>query len=50
MRWDVEVANQDGEIVAAYDLLTMNATAQSAAVPSPNGSTEASSAAQAVAR
>jgi oxepin-CoA hydrolase / 3-oxo-5,6-dehydrosuberyl-CoA semialdehyde dehydrogenase len=28
VRWDVEVTNQDGDIVAAYDLLTMNATAE----------------------
>lgn len=48
VRWDVEVTNQDDEIVATYDLLTMNATAQSA-VPSSNGSTEASTAAQALA-
>jgi oxepin-CoA hydrolase/3-oxo-5,6-dehydrosuberyl-CoA semialdehyde dehydrogenase len=27
VRWDVEITNQDDEIVAAYDLLTMNATA-----------------------
>ena len=27
VRWDVEVTNQDGDIVAAYDLLTMNQTA-----------------------
>ncbi len=25
VRWDVEVTNQDGDVVAAYDLLTMNA-------------------------
>lgn len=25
VRWDVELSNQDGETVAAYDLLTMNA-------------------------
>jgi oxepin-CoA hydrolase/3-oxo-5,6-dehydrosuberyl-CoA semialdehyde dehydrogenase len=25
VRWDVEVANQNGETVARYDLLTMNA-------------------------
>jgi oxepin-CoA hydrolase/3-oxo-5,6-dehydrosuberyl-CoA semialdehyde dehydrogenase len=25
VRWDVVVTNRDGEIVAAYDLLTMNA-------------------------
>ncbi len=26
VRWDVEITNQNGETVAAYDLLTMNAT------------------------
>jgi len=31
VRWDVEIVNQHGEIVAAYELLTMNATAQEAA-------------------
>jgi len=31
VRWDVEVTNQDGEVVAAYELLTMNATAAYAA-------------------
>ena len=25
VRWDVEVTNQLGEVVATYDLLTMNA-------------------------
>ena len=25
VRWDVLVTNQDGEAVASYDLLTMNA-------------------------
>jgi len=30
VRWDVEVTSADGEIVAAYDLLTLNATAQGA--------------------
>jgi len=28
VRWDTEVTNQDGEIVAAYDVLTMVATAE----------------------
>ncbi len=31
VRWDVEVSNQRDEIVAAYELLTLNATAQGAA-------------------
>jgi oxepin-CoA hydrolase / 3-oxo-5,6-dehydrosuberyl-CoA semialdehyde dehydrogenase len=31
VRWDVEVTNQDGEIVATYDLLTMNARPVAAA-------------------
>lgn len=26
VRWDTEVTNQDGELVAAYDVLTMVAT------------------------
>ena len=26
VRWDTEVTNQDGDIVAAYDVLTMVAT------------------------
>ncbi len=30
VRWDVEVTNQHGEIVAAYELLTMNQTAYGA--------------------
>ena len=34
VRWDVEIANQHGEIVAAYELLTMNATANQS--PAPN--------------
>jgi len=32
VRWDVEVTNQDGDVVAAYELLTMNAIRQLAAV------------------
>lgn len=28
VRWDTEITNQDGEIVAAYDVLTMVATAE----------------------
>ena len=28
VRWDTEVTNQDGDIVAAYDVLTMVATAE----------------------
>jgi len=31
VRWDTEVTNQDGEIVAAYDVLTMVATAETMA-------------------
>jgi oxepin-CoA hydrolase/3-oxo-5,6-dehydrosuberyl-CoA semialdehyde dehydrogenase len=26
VRWDVEITNQNGETVASYELLTMNAT------------------------
>jgi oxepin-CoA hydrolase/3-oxo-5,6-dehydrosuberyl-CoA semialdehyde dehydrogenase len=32
VRWDVEVTNQDGDVVAAYELLTMNAIATTAPV------------------
>ncbi len=31
VRWDVAVTNQNDEIVATYELLTMNATAAAAA-------------------
>ena len=31
VRWDVEITNQHGDIVAAYELLTMNQTLQTAA-------------------
>ncbi|MBV9103473.1 MAG: phenylacetic acid degradation bifunctional protein PaaZ [Candidatus Eremiobacteraeota bacterium] len=31
VRWDVEVTNRDGEVVATYDLLTMNARAHASA-------------------
>jgi oxepin-CoA hydrolase/3-oxo-5,6-dehydrosuberyl-CoA semialdehyde dehydrogenase len=31
VRWDVEVTNQHGEIVATYDLLTINARPVAAA-------------------
>jgi hypothetical protein len=31
VRWDVELTNQDGETVASYELLTMNATKAGAA-------------------
>jgi oxepin-CoA hydrolase/3-oxo-5,6-dehydrosuberyl-CoA semialdehyde dehydrogenase len=30
VRWDVEITNQNGETVASYELLTLNATAASA--------------------
>ena len=37
VRWDTEVTNQDGEIVAAYDVLTMVATAETmASIPPPS--------------
>jgi oxepin-CoA hydrolase/3-oxo-5,6-dehydrosuberyl-CoA semialdehyde dehydrogenase len=32
VRWDVAVTNQDGDLVATYELLTMNAIRQPAAV------------------
>jgi oxepin-CoA hydrolase/3-oxo-5,6-dehydrosuberyl-CoA semialdehyde dehydrogenase len=32
VRWDVQVRNQDGDVVAAYELLTMNAIRRLAAV------------------
>jgi oxepin-CoA hydrolase/3-oxo-5,6-dehydrosuberyl-CoA semialdehyde dehydrogenase len=38
VRWDVEVTNRSGEVVAAYDLLTLNARAAGAAPA--NGATE----------
>lgn len=38
VRWDTEVRNQDGEIVAAYDVLTMVATADTMREISPDHS------------
>ncbi len=34
VRWDVEVTNQDGDVVAGYELLTLNETQRGRAVPS----------------
>jgi oxepin-CoA hydrolase/3-oxo-5,6-dehydrosuberyl-CoA semialdehyde dehydrogenase len=35
VRWDVEISNQNGEAVAAYDLLTMNAVTNPTAAKRP---------------
>jgi len=37
VRWDVEITNQDGETVASYELLTMNATARGIASDAESG-------------
>jgi oxepin-CoA hydrolase/3-oxo-5,6-dehydrosuberyl-CoA semialdehyde dehydrogenase len=33
VRWSVQLTNQNGETVATYDLLTMNATSDTSGAP-----------------